>query len=268
MTILSPVQITQYAYNAGFRGQALINMVAIAMAESGGNTLANNPNDPFGGSFGLVQINGAHFHPGGTSLSCAYSPSCAMQYAFMLSGSGHNFQPWGTWTNGSAGALLQKAAQAVQQSGVLTGTPQLPQNQLGQLAATVTNTATSTVAAFPTAASHLLTPVTLQPNANLTDLLSGIDDVELMPNPFDITPVQDSVTIFGNTINFIDPTAYAGQFGLNLMQDMTGFVIRAILVIIGVVLVYKVVISFVDLSAAQDTAFQAARLSMVGGMMP
>jgi Lysozyme like domain len=101
MPILSRQQIQQYAYNAGFRGAALNTIVAIAFAESGGNTTAYNPSDPYGGSFGLVQINGAHFSSGGTNQACADDPQCAMNYAFKLSNGGGNFLPWGTYTNGS-----------------------------------------------------------------------------------------------------------------------------------------------------------------------
>jgi Lysozyme like domain len=101
MPILSRQQIQQYAYNAGFRGAALNTIVAIAFAESGGNTTAYNGSDPYGGSFGLVQINGAHFSSGGTNQACADDPQCAMNYAFNLSNGGRNFLPWGTYTNGS-----------------------------------------------------------------------------------------------------------------------------------------------------------------------
>jgi Lysozyme like domain len=96
MTVLTASQIKAYAANAGFSGQALNTIVAIALAESGGNTNATNSSDPNGGSYGLVQINGAHFHAGGTSQACALDAQCSMNYAFSL-WSSQGFEPWGTY---------------------------------------------------------------------------------------------------------------------------------------------------------------------------
>jgi surface antigen len=104
-------QAAQLAYNAGFRGNGLITIVAIAAAESGLRTDAQNLADCCGGSWGIVQINGAHFHAGGTTKSCALNPACAFKYAFTLSG-GHNFQPWGSFTNGSYAQHLSAATTA------------------------------------------------------------------------------------------------------------------------------------------------------------
>lgn len=56
-TILTKQQLYQYATNAGFTGAARDIIVAISQAESGGNTQAYNPNDPYGGSYGVLQIN-------------------------------------------------------------------------------------------------------------------------------------------------------------------------------------------------------------------
>lgn len=52
MAILTPVQILQYALNAGFKGTDAIKATAIAMAESGGNTTVVNSI----GATGLWQI--------------------------------------------------------------------------------------------------------------------------------------------------------------------------------------------------------------------
>jgi hypothetical protein len=96
MTVLSSGEIKAYAAQAGFSGQALNTIVAIALAESGGDTGAQNLNDPNGGSFGLVQINGSHFQGGGTTKSCALDAQCSMNYAFTL-WSSQGFEPWGTY---------------------------------------------------------------------------------------------------------------------------------------------------------------------------
>jgi murein DD-endopeptidase MepM/ murein hydrolase activator NlpD len=100
VTLLSQSQVRQYASNAGFTGSNLNIATAIAMAESGGNTQAVNTSDPYGGSFGLFQINAAHFHAGGTTQACALDPQCASNYAYSLFKS-QGFQPWGTYTNGA-----------------------------------------------------------------------------------------------------------------------------------------------------------------------
>lgn len=53
-------QIEQvWVNNGGNRGWAPL-MAAIAIAESGGTTAAANTTDPYGGSYGLWQINGSH----------------------------------------------------------------------------------------------------------------------------------------------------------------------------------------------------------------
>jgi hypothetical protein len=96
MTVLSASEIKAYAAQAGFTGQALNTITAIALAESGGDTQATNSNDPNGGSYGLYQINGAHFHSGGTTQACAVDPACSSAYAFTL-WQGNGFEPWGSY---------------------------------------------------------------------------------------------------------------------------------------------------------------------------
>jgi len=96
MTVLSPSEIKAYAAAAGFSGQALNTITAIVLAESGGNTAAQNLNDPSGGSYGLYQINGSHFHAGGTSQACALDPACSSAYAYELYTS-QGFEPWGSY---------------------------------------------------------------------------------------------------------------------------------------------------------------------------
>lgn len=125
MTVLTAPQIKTYAANAGFTGQALNQITAIALAESGGDTNAANTSDPSGGSYGLVQINGAHFHSGGTSQTCALDPQCAMAYAFELYQS-QGFQPWGSYTNGSAANFLPTAEQSPLGAIPVPGHTQIP----------------------------------------------------------------------------------------------------------------------------------------------
>jgi hypothetical protein len=100
MTVLSPMQLMDYARQAGFSGSGQAIIVAIAQAESGGNTQALNCNNP-GGTCdrGVLQINN-FFHPD-VSDSCAYDPACAFQRAYQISNSGTVFSQWTTYTNGA-----------------------------------------------------------------------------------------------------------------------------------------------------------------------
>ena len=100
MALLSASQIAQVAYNAGFRGNALTYAVAIALAESGGNTQAHNPGNALDreDSYGLWQINIlAHpSYPPNLLYNASYNASAAYQ----ISSKGANWQPWGTYTSG------------------------------------------------------------------------------------------------------------------------------------------------------------------------
>jgi hypothetical protein len=108
-------QAITYAQRAGFSGAGLATIVAIAQAETAGtlDTMAYNPNDPNGGSFGVLQINGAHFGEawagGVMSQAQADDPQIAFNYAYVLSQKGTNFNDWGTYNpkNGTTPAYLQ-----------------------------------------------------------------------------------------------------------------------------------------------------------------
>lgn len=106
---LSFSQLKGYAQAAGFSGVAADIVTAIAMAESGGNTCSWNPADPYGGSFGVVQINGSHFQSGTTTQACALDPACAFKFAYGLSAQGTKWTDWGTYTNGSYLQYLNQA---------------------------------------------------------------------------------------------------------------------------------------------------------------
>lgn len=103
---LTPVQLQQYAVQAGFQGDSVNTITAIALAESGGETGNCNLSDPYGGSFGVLQINGSHFLSGTTSKACAFDPLCSFQFAYSLSGGGKNFTPWGSFTDGRYASYL------------------------------------------------------------------------------------------------------------------------------------------------------------------
>lgn len=133
MTVLKASDIKYYAANAGFSGQALNIITAIALAESGGDTNAQNLSDPNNGSYGLVQINGAHFHTGGTSKQCALDPQCSMNYAYTL-WSSQGFEPWGSYDPHNPGVtpayegFLAQAEQAPQSTTIPSGGTTNPTN--------------------------------------------------------------------------------------------------------------------------------------------
>jgi Lysozyme like domain len=127
--ILTVEQATTYAERAGFTGKSLQIIVAIAQAESGLNTTNFNPNDPNGGSFGVLQINGAHFGAAWTggvmSQAQANDPQTAFDYAYYLSAQGTNFEAWGTFDpkNGTTPAYLQYMNGSAPTTSTPTSTP-------------------------------------------------------------------------------------------------------------------------------------------------
>lgn len=96
---LTPAQIAQYAYQAGFRGQALIDAVAIALAESGGFTGSNNTKGE--DSRGLWQINVAP-NVRANKWGDLSDPAVNAKAAFEVSGGGKNFNPWTTYAGSTA----------------------------------------------------------------------------------------------------------------------------------------------------------------------
>jgi cell wall-associated NlpC family hydrolase len=113
--ILNEDQIAQYAYRAGFRGQALQWITQIAMRESGGKTDAYNPNAHTGDqSWGLVQVNtlgglGAGRKAQLQSMGLSgdfhdlWDPAVNMAMAYKLSNGGTNFEPWRSASPGWGG---------------------------------------------------------------------------------------------------------------------------------------------------------------------
>lgn len=101
MARLSPSQIASAAAEAGFPAAAIPTVVAIAMAESGGNTEAYN-GEGLDRSWGLMQIN---VHPqANPAMATRYDltdPVQNMQAALEISGGGVNFKPWTTYTGGA-----------------------------------------------------------------------------------------------------------------------------------------------------------------------
>lgn len=120
MSTLTAEQIAQHAYKAGFRGEALTTAVAVAMAESGGNTHAHNATPP-DNSYGLWQVNMLgrmgpdrreqfHLH----SNNDLFNADENAKAAYAISSHGKNFEPWSTYTNGAYKKHLAAAKKAAQ----------------------------------------------------------------------------------------------------------------------------------------------------------
>jgi TP901 family phage tail tape measure protein len=92
---LSAQQIRGVAYAAGFRGKALDLAVAIALAESGGNTGATNHNTNGTVDRGLFQINSVH---GGMST---YGTAANAKAAYSLYKKRGGFADWATFNSGA-----------------------------------------------------------------------------------------------------------------------------------------------------------------------
>ncbi len=101
MTVLTTQQAAQYAAAAGFTGDGLNTIVAIAHAESGLDTAARHVNSDAQSSVdrGILQIN--NYWHSEVSDSCAYDPACAFQSGYSISQNGTNFTPWSTYNSGA-----------------------------------------------------------------------------------------------------------------------------------------------------------------------
>ena len=110
-------EIATYASNAGFSGEDLIFAVAVALAESGGNPNAYNPETAAGapegkGSYGLWQIY-LHAHPEfeGQDL---FDPEVNANAAYQVYvQAGRRFTPWSTFKNAAYVSKLDEARKQV-----------------------------------------------------------------------------------------------------------------------------------------------------------
>jgi len=121
---LGASEVARAAYNAGFRGEALIKAVAIAQGESGWDPRAHNPVGP-DNSYGLWQVNMiGNLGPdrrrryGLTSNEQLFDPSVNARAAFDISGGGSNFRPWSVFTSGSYNQYMDEARAGAQAIGV------------------------------------------------------------------------------------------------------------------------------------------------------
>jgi Lysozyme like domain len=119
------VEVYKFAYNAGFRGAALDEIVAISAAESGWDPCAFNKNINCGGGpngnviplstdWGILQINDS-WNPGqfpGGSHTAVQDPTTAFKWAFNMVGNNTSAMPsfWCTARNGGCNGDGKPAA--------------------------------------------------------------------------------------------------------------------------------------------------------------
>ena len=98
--MISIEEAKQYAETAGFVGDSILRIVAIALAESGLNPLATNTtgNTPPSTDRGILQIN-SYWHSEVTD-ECAFNPACAFKEAYRISAQGTDFTRWTTFGAG------------------------------------------------------------------------------------------------------------------------------------------------------------------------
>ena len=90
-------QVAQIAYNAGFRGDGLVKVIAIGWAESSfipDNFNIHN-NTPPSRDRGLWEIN--DFYHKEVSDACAYEPACAAGQVYQISKGGTDWHEWTTY---------------------------------------------------------------------------------------------------------------------------------------------------------------------------
>jgi len=99
VSVISVASARSYAQQAGFSGQGLNIIVAIAQAESSLDTQATHTNSDGSIDRGILQINDK-YHPE-VSSTCAFDPACSFQAGYRISSSGTNFNAWSTYTSGA-----------------------------------------------------------------------------------------------------------------------------------------------------------------------
>lgn len=119
MPVISDAAIANAARTAGLNGQQAAIAVAIALAESGGNTHAHNAIPP-DNSYGLWQINmlgsmgpARRQQFGLSSNEELYDPVVNAKAMFAISNGGTNWRAWTTYTRGTYLRYLARGSQAV-----------------------------------------------------------------------------------------------------------------------------------------------------------
>lgn len=112
MVQVTPENLVEIAISGGWSlqdQQSLTTAVAVALAESGGETNAQGHNTDGSTDRGLWQLNTVHKD---ITDSCAYSPSCNATEAYKLF-KAQGWRPWSAYNNGAYLAFTPRAAAAI-----------------------------------------------------------------------------------------------------------------------------------------------------------
>lgn len=224
MSILTINQAAAYAKAAGFSGENLITILALAQAESGLNTTIQNSI----GATGILQIYLA-VHPDVT-YNQAIDPAFSFRYAWKLSGGGTNFCPWQSYDSSVCGSSWDnRYKQFIPATRIAIGLPiaDVP-------VATITNT-------IATGGQNLLS------NASVTAFLQDFDSRCNVTNIFEIDTSALQTTIGGATVT--DPIGWLNSLGNNIINDSVAFLLRTCFLLLGIYLLFRVIDHYLHLSA-------------------
>jgi len=112
VTVYTPAQIAAFAHNAGFRGVHLVEAVAIALAESSGNSNATSSNPDGGVNAGLWQLDTPGGGGAGFTVGELQNPQTNADVAFKVSHGGTSWGAWETWATGAYRKFMTAAATA------------------------------------------------------------------------------------------------------------------------------------------------------------
>lgn len=125
---------------------------------------------------------------------------------------------------------------------------------------TASSTTTSTVPII--GPSFQFAATTLSPSDDVTQVLWTIDEVMQLVNPANvINAQQDTFGVAGVGVTFTDPVSWVEGFLFNLGADLIALTLRAILLLWGLFLGYKVLSSFVDFKGVAASASQGINLA-------
>jgi lysozyme-like protein len=225
MATLTINQAATYARTAGFSGDNLITILAIAMAESGLNTTIQNSI----GATGILQIYLA-VHPD-VSYAQAIDPGFSFRYAWKLSNGGQNFCPWQSYDSNVCGRDWDnRYKQFLPTVRAALGLPGL-------------EVPIQTVGTTIGSAKQILT---LSSNASVAAFLNDLDGWCTLSNPFDIDTSAIQTTTLGGT--FTNPIDWLNQFGNNLISDSVALILRTLFLIIGAYMIFRVIDHYLNIS--------------------
>lgn len=88
--------------------------------------------------------------------------------------------------------------------------------------------------------------LSLAPNADVSLFLWTLDQLLDLTNPFNVNATTDNLSVAGASVSFTDPVEWVAGFGLNLVEDAVALLTRTVLVVLGVLILYKVASAFID----------------------